>query len=111
MKHIFIAMTNATEGKDEEFSKWYDDVHLPEVLDTAGFVAAQRYQLNDVQLGTHHPYKYLTIYELEMDDPESTLEALKSRSPTFDISLLGPAPMPALYSTMGGRVTETDFKK
>lgn len=104
-------MTNAVEGKDAEFSKWYDEVHLEEVLDTPGFVAVQRYQLNDVQLGTNHPYKYLAIYELETDDPQSTLDALKERSPTFDISLLGPAPMPALYTTMGPRVTEDDFKK
>lgn len=111
MKHIFIAMTNAVEGKDVEFSKWYDDVHLEEVLATPGFVAVQRYQLNDVQLGTNHPYKFLAIYELETDDPQATLDALKSRSPTFDISLLGPAPMPALYTSMGSRVTENDFKK
>lgn len=111
LKHIFMAMTNASEGKDAEFSTWYDEVHLGEVLATPGFAAVQRYQLDDVQLGTNHPYKFLAIYELETDDPQATLHALASGPKTPHGGLIGAAPMATLYTSMGPRVTKDDFKK
>ena len=30
---IQIVFSNPFEGKDDEFNEWYDNVHLPEVLD------------------------------------------------------------------------------
>ncbi|MGD9792485.1 MAG: hypothetical protein AB7V43_03290 [Acidimicrobiia bacterium] len=67
-KHALVVLSNAVDGRDEEFNTWYDKQHLPDVLSVPGFVAAQRYTANPAQMGeaplTH---KYLAIYEIEGD--------------------------------------------
>lgn len=108
MRHIFIAMTNAVEGKDAEFNAWYDDVHFKEVLATPGFISAQRYRIGDAQIGSNQPYRCLAVYELETDDPAATLNALREQSTGFDTSLLAPGLMSALYTPVGPRVTADD---
>ena len=77
-KHIVLVLTNPVEGREEEFNDWYDNTHLAEVLESAGFVAAQRFRLADVQVGGHpNPrHRYLAIYEVETDD----LAALKEQA-------------------------------
>ncbi|MGD1257001.1 hypothetical protein ACKUT9_22505 [Mycobacterium seoulense] len=37
--HRFVVLSNPIEGKDDAFNKWYDEVHVPEVLDVPGVVA------------------------------------------------------------------------
>jgi hypothetical protein len=47
------------------FNDWYDNVHLPDVLQTPGFVAVRRYVIREPRNGRG---KYLTICEIETDD-------------------------------------------
>lgn len=42
-KHILMVFTNPRQGCEEDFNSWYDTVHLPDVLQVAGFEAAQRF--------------------------------------------------------------------
>ena len=90
-KFNLFALTNPTDGRDEEFNDWYTNVHLTDVLKLPGVVAAQRYRLGDVQ---HRPgpfeWKYMAIYEIEIDDIATTLTALKAASGT-DAMPLSPA--------------------
>src|SRR3546814_16369245 len=39
---LYIVLTNATPGDDEQFNDWYTNTHIPDVLAVPGFVAAQR---------------------------------------------------------------------
>ena len=57
-------------SKEKEFNDWYDNVHLPDVLDTPGFMAATRYEIKEFRDGRG---KYSTIYEIETGDIENTL--------------------------------------
>ncbi len=34
-------LTNPIDGEEDTFNKWYDEVHVPDVLDVPGVVAAQ----------------------------------------------------------------------
>jgi len=69
--------SNAVEGRDAEYNQWYDDIHLAEVLEVPGFVAAQRFAVaGDPVRGDTPAHKYLAIYELETEDPELCLAAL-----------------------------------
>ena len=43
-RYMFLGLTNATEGRDDEFNDWYDNRHLPDVLAVEGFVAANAIQ-------------------------------------------------------------------
>ncbi|MDT5015671.1 MAG: hypothetical protein QOD39_1831 [Mycobacterium sp.] len=83
---IFIVLTNPIEGEDEAFNKWYDAQHVPEVLAVPGVVAAQRYDIaevnvpDDEDLPAQLPpptHRYLVIYELDSDPDVVMSEFLK----------------------------------
>jgi hypothetical protein len=87
--HTLLVFSNAADGRDDEFNHWYTSVHLPDVLGVEGFVAARRFRLADVQLlpGQAVPHRYLAIYEIEAEDVNGPLEALKTGVATGAIPL------------------------
>lgn len=81
-KHVLLVFTDPVEGKDDEYNTWYNEVHLPEVLATDGFVRAQRFKVAEMMPGvTDHTY--VAIYELETDDPGAAMKALGEASGGF----------------------------
>jgi len=87
-KYNLIALTNALEGRDDEFNDWYTNVHLADVLKLPGVVAAQRFRMSDTQ---YRPgpfeYGYMAVYEIEIDDISRTLSELKAVSGTEKMPL------------------------
>lgn len=82
-RYNLIALTNAVSGREGEFNDWYTNVHLADVLKLPGVLAAQRFELNDVQLRPEEmPWKYMAVYEIEIDDISKTFSALRSVSGT-----------------------------
>lgn len=82
-KFNLLALTNPVEGREDEFNDWYTDVHLADVLKLPGVVAAQRFVLNDKQhRAPPFDWKYLAVYEIDIDDVQTTLTALKAASGT-----------------------------
>jgi hypothetical protein len=79
-RHILLVLSNAADGRDDEFNDWYTDVHLHDVLAVDGFVAAQRFRLADAQLQPDRPapHRYLAVYEIDADDAARPLQALLS---------------------------------
>lgn len=74
---ILMAMTNAAEGRDQEYNRWFDEVHVPQVLNVPGMETAQRYELTAEQrMPAPLPYRYATVYWIESDDLAATLAAL-----------------------------------
>jgi hypothetical protein len=71
-----IVLTNAIEGRQEEFNDWYTGRHLDDVLAVKGFRAAQRFEFTPGKLGKEAPYRYLAIYEVEADSVEQAERAL-----------------------------------
>jgi hypothetical protein len=74
--YTFVVLTNAVEGKDEEFNDWYNNRHLPDILATEGFVAAQRFRLAEMNPEQEFPHRYLALYEVETEDLDKTNQAL-----------------------------------
>ena len=88
-RHVMVVLTNAVEGRDEEFNRWYDEEHLQHVLTLPGAVSAQRFVLGDVQRhASPHPYRYMALYEFETDDIAATVADLRARGggPTMPLS-------------------------
>jgi hypothetical protein len=82
-RHVFVVFTNPVEGKDASYNDWYDNRHLPDVLDVPGFVSAQRFRLSDTQRAAGpFPWHYLALYEIETEDLKQTLATLGARSGT-----------------------------
>jgi hypothetical protein len=83
--HKLLVFSNPTEGKEDEFNKWYDEIHLGEVLEVPGIVRAQRFSVADVLPGvTDH--KYVAVYDLDTDDPGGVLQALGAAVPNMNMS-------------------------
>jgi hypothetical protein len=91
----FVVLSNPIEGADETFNKWYDSVHVPEVLDVPGVVAAQRYDLaeleipDDEDLPAQLPpptHRYLVIYELDRE-PQAVMAEFLDRVMTGKLTL------------------------
>ena len=60
----------ADPSKEKEFNEWYDTIHLPDILETPGFIRAYRYENNAPEEGKG---KFLAMYEIESDDIMQTL--------------------------------------
>ena len=87
--HRLIVFTQPADGQEAEYNRWYDEVHLRDVLEVDGFVAAQRFALSDAQIGDvadELPGRYLAIYEIEADSLEAALEKLNGGSDTMEMS-------------------------
>jgi hypothetical protein len=66
-QHLFIANSNPAAGRQDDYERW-SEVHVPEVVgNVEGFVAGQRYRLDDDQRpdARPSPWRFVTLYELE----------------------------------------------
>ena len=76
-KYIMAVYSNAVAGRDDDYNKWYNDIHLGEVLQLPGFVAAQRFAVTGEPVSGKAPaHNYLAIYEMEANDPQACLDTL-----------------------------------
>lgn len=105
--YIQTVVTAPVAGREDEFNRWYDDIHLPEVLAAPGFVAGQRFALAGP--GAEDQPPYLTVYEIETDDLAATVEALTAAAATMTRSdaLDEKSVVVTIYRALGERrVTE-----
>jgi hypothetical protein len=79
---LLLVFTNAVDGRDAEFDRWYDDIHVPQVLAVPGVTAAQRYRVGELETpdveGVDTPpppiHRYLAVYRLDRDGSEVMAE-------------------------------------
>lgn len=76
-KFKMLILSNPVDGHDEEFNRWYDDVHLPDVFKVTGVTGAERYRMRSGE-----GWKYLAIYELDCDDSAAVEKELMARAGT-----------------------------
>lgn len=70
MKNILLVLSDAVPGDEDKYNEWYTGTHLGEVVQTPGFVAAQRFRFV-VAGGDGPPNSNLAIYEVEGDIEEA----------------------------------------
>ena len=101
-----LVYTNALDGKDDEFNRWYDEIHVPEVLKFTKSVAAQRFRQSDAQPGKPEPFRYLAIYEFDVDSKEA-YDSLTANVEKMNMgsSLDQDKVKVAFYDDLGDRVT------
>jgi hypothetical protein len=85
-RYKMIVMSRPTEGREDEYNDWYQNVHLRELVALPGFQAAQRYRIAaSLVEGEAHPY--LAVYELETDDIDATLQGLRDAAGSAAIAM------------------------
>ena len=69
--YILMVYTRPVAGLEDDYHRWYDEIHLAEVLGVPGFTAAQRFGVEQPPGGP--PGRYVAMYTIESDDIEATL--------------------------------------
>jgi hypothetical protein len=71
-KWLLVVETNCNDPtRENEFKEWYDKIHIPDVLETQGFVKATRYEITQPIQGKG---KFLAIYEIESDQFDNVMK-------------------------------------
>jgi hypothetical protein len=69
---LYVEAICVDHNREEEFNSWYDEVHVPDVMEASpDFVTCSRYKLIS---STQGHGKYLTVIEIETEDIDRTLE-------------------------------------
>lgn len=70
-KHLMVVLSNCKPGTEDEFNRWYSDVHMLDTINKLdGFASAQRFQLAGLEGAPASDYEYLALYEVEDDQLE-----------------------------------------
>lgn len=89
-RYEYVILSHAVEGQEEEFERWYDEVHLADVAKIPGIVSARRSRIVSLEDPTERARAWtsLAVYEMETDDPQRVLAAIKavSGSPAMPLS-------------------------
>jgi len=99
-KFVWLVFTNAVAGKDAEFNRWYDEVHIPDLLRIPEVLSADRSELTGPQMemvdgeinlttaeGIGAKYRYLAQYIIETDDIEAFLRKVRALAGTPEMVL------------------------
>lgn len=78
-RSIYVVLSNAVPGRENEYNEWYDNVHLPDAVAVPGVVSAERFRVTS-RFGDY-PYDYLAIYDLG-DQPEEAIQGLRGLATT-----------------------------
>jgi hypothetical protein len=62
---LYVETRPASPEEAAEYHKWYNEVHIPEILAIDGFVSARRFE----PMAEGGPF--VAIYEIEADDIEA----------------------------------------
>ena len=89
-------------SREQEFNEWYNNIHMPDILEIPGFMRAAFYENTNPSEGQG---KFLAVYEIETDDLARTLsefdEIVNTRAKQGRMSELGVAVGGGLYRQAG----------
>jgi hypothetical protein len=83
-RNILLVFTNPVPGREAEFHRWYEEDHMPYVLETPGILSAQRFVLPTSRRPSRAPagsgHRHLVVYELERDGNEVQRDLMARRA-------------------------------
>lgn len=91
--YCYLVFSNPTDGQESEYNRWYDAQHVPDVLSVPGFVSAERFRINDVQMypGVKVAMpRYLVSYIIRTSDVDAVMKEVTRRLQTGE-TVISPA--------------------
>ena len=104
---LYIVFSNPKPGREADAVAWYDEVHLPELLELDEVVSAQRFERTSSS-GTH---RFMAIYECASSGTETAqaiAAAMASGAKTVTDSLESEEMQRVIYSPATNRLTSLD---
>jgi hypothetical protein len=98
---VWLVFTKPVEGREEEFDRWYDEVHLPDVVAVPGVRSAQRYVLGPERRpeGVQPEHRHLAVYEID-GDPGEVFPEIARRIDSGEMKLSDALDRPASRQTV-----------
>ncbi|HVW42146.1 MAG TPA: hypothetical protein VHC18_12430 [Amycolatopsis sp.] len=90
VKHVLVIFTESVPGQEDEFNRWYNDLHIPDLLKIDGIEAVRRFEIAEMDPPQAATHRFLGIYELSRDPREvidalvATRETRAPNSPAYD---------------------------
>jgi hypothetical protein len=102
-KYLLFAFSDCKDpAREKEFNDWYDNMHMPDMLEVPGFIKATRWMSADNKKNEIH--KYLAMYELETDNLDEFNAKMRERGMwTFnagrfsELPVFSPDNVPRIY--------------
>jgi hypothetical protein len=79
-RYVMIAQSRPLPGREDAFNRWYDEVHVPTALGVPGFAGCRRFEAGVPVTPGQEQLPYLTIYEIDADDPFAVIGEFGRRS-------------------------------
>lgn len=77
--YIMVVQSQAKEGRDAEYNRWYDTTHLSDICSLRGVKSGRRFDSTPIHMG-QQGLPYLAVYEIETEDPASVIAEMGKRS-------------------------------
>ncbi|MFE4513678.1 hypothetical protein ACFRMQ_05655 [Kitasatospora sp. NPDC056783] len=79
--YFITVLADVHEGREKDFHAWYENKHIPEILEVPGIVSVRRMTLNENQIAADEShsqdhYGFLTLIEIETEDFDTTLDGI-----------------------------------
>jgi hypothetical protein len=103
--HVFMVLTKHPDGASEDYHRWYEDRHMPDVLAVPGFVSAQRFSLAPEPDDPAKRPRFLSIYEIETNDASAVMAELQRRAGTDQMPLYPNTEVSQSQSFLGKAMT------
>jgi hypothetical protein len=82
-RSLFVPMSRPVAGREQEYTRWYEDVHMAEVLEVPGIGSAQRFTLDAAQMPVDYtpacPFAQAGMFEVD-GDPSTVAHELARRA-------------------------------
>lgn len=88
--YYYVVLTSAKPGQLEEFHRWYDEQHIPDVVNVPGVKSAKRFKLlNAVENheAVESPWNSLALYEFDTDEPLALAKLLSTMAGSSDMPM------------------------
>jgi len=85
-KYVMAVYSNAQPGRDADYMRWYETVHMPEICTIPGVTGGHVYEA--IPASPAKPAAtYLAIYDLDLDDPVTVLAEMGRRGAAGEMTM------------------------
>jgi hypothetical protein len=97
---IYLETMPVSPDREADYHKWYNDVHLAEIVSVDGIVSARRFAPTDGK------GPFIAIYELDCDDLDAVVQRLgelgaSGKMSSLELLNMDTPPIPHVYQEIG----------
>lgn len=109
-RFTYTVLLQAKPGREDELIEWYGGQHLPDVRRMPGVIGGKLFRLDFQRVYELDAPQWtaMTIYELDCDDPETTINRLRDASGTSVMPACDAVSRTAMIQVAGHLIAQVD---